>query len=62
MRQWAWQSPRGRLYVLVNYDELNARRIETPGAKPLFGPAPATVQGRSVLTLQPGEAAAVVVR
>ncbi|MCE5241535.1 hypothetical protein LLH23_23980 [bacterium] len=62
MRQWAWQSPRGRLYVLVNYDELNARRIETPGAKSLLGPAPTTVAGRSVLTLQPGEAAAVVVK
>ncbi len=61
LRQWAWQSPHGRLYVLVNHDDLNARRVEVPAAKVLFGPVPTTEAGRSVLVLQPSEVAALVV-
>ena len=62
MRQWSWRSPQGRLCLLANYDETSARRVQAPGAKLLFGPALTTVQGQSVLTLQPGEVAALVVK
>ncbi len=61
LRQWAWQSPHGRLCVIANYDELNARRITAPDAKLLFGPALATARGQTTLTLQPGEIAALMV-
>lgn len=62
LRQWAWQSPQGRLVLLVNYDETSARKIEAPKAQSLFGPALTVEQGKSVLTLPPGEVAAVVLR
>jgi len=60
LRQWAWQSARGRLVVLVNYDEVAVRQVAAPRAKLLFGPALTAAQGQPVLTLQPGEVAAVV--
>ncbi len=62
LRQWAWQTPQGRLCVLANYDETNLRRIAAPHAKLLFGPALTTDPGQTVLTLQPGEIAAVVTK
>lgn len=60
IRQWAWRGPQGMLALIVNYDELSVQRLEVPGAKPLFGRAPSMEDGKSVLVLQPGELAAVV--
>ncbi len=60
LRQWAWQSPRGRLAVLVNYDEGNDQRLDVGRATRLFGPALTETGATGVLTLRPGEAAGVV--
>jgi hypothetical protein len=62
IRQWTWQSGSGRMAMLINYDEAGAQRLEVPNAKVLFGPALSTSGGKSVLTLQPGEAAALLLR
>ncbi len=62
LRQWAWQSPQGRLCLLVNYDDASVRRVEVPDGRLLFGPALTTAAGKTVLTLPPGELAAVVVK
>lgn len=60
LRQWAWESPRGRLVLVANYDEQSPRRVDAPDATRLFGPPLTTAAGQTVLNLPPGAVAALV--
>jgi hypothetical protein len=62
--QWAWQSPRGNLAVLINYNNAAPQPVRLTGAglehiRSLFGPQPAIEAGRTTLTLPPGEVVAL---